>query len=92
MCLLCEGDHYSRLCPCMDEASYLLENIKLPTGYHSISSKPSLVDGLVNLVPSLISLVDQVVNLVSSSVEPLTQLFDLVISSIIPTLHLKSET
>jgi hypothetical protein len=50
--LLCEGDHYSHLFPRMDEASYILEKIQLPTGYHNISSKPSLVDGLVNLVPS----------------------------------------
>jgi hypothetical protein len=75
-CMLCEGDHYSHLFPRMDEASYLLEKIQLPTGYHNISPKPSLVDGLVNLVPSLVSLVDQVVNLVSSSVEPLTQVVD----------------
>jgi hypothetical protein len=54
-CLLCEGDHYSHLCPHMDEASYLLEKLQLPTGYRSISSKPSLVDGLVNPVPSPIS-------------------------------------
>jgi hypothetical protein len=51
-CLLCEGDHYSHLFPRMDEASYLLEKIQLPTGYRNISPKPSLVDGLVNLVPS----------------------------------------
>jgi hypothetical protein len=56
----------------MDKASYLLEKIQLPTGYHKISPNPSLVDGLVNLVPSPVSLVDQVVNLVSSSVEPVT--------------------
>jgi hypothetical protein len=51
-----------------------------------------LVDGMVNLVPSLVSLVDQVVNLVSSSVEPLTKVVDPVPSSINPTFHLKSET
>jgi hypothetical protein len=76
----------------MDKASYLLENIQLPIDYHKISPKPSLVDRLVNLVPSSVSLVDQVVNLVSSLVEPLTQVGDLVPSSINPTLHLKSET
>jgi hypothetical protein len=76
----------------MEEASYLLENIQLPTGYHNISPKPSLVDGLVNPVPSSVSLIDQVVNLVSSSVEPQNQVIDSVSSSIIPTLHLKSET
>jgi hypothetical protein len=57
-CLLCEGDHYSHLCPRIDEASYLLEKIQLPTGDHEICSNPSLVDGMVNSVPSPISLVD----------------------------------
>jgi hypothetical protein len=28
-CMLCKGDHYSHLCPRMDEASYLLEKIQL---------------------------------------------------------------
>jgi hypothetical protein len=89
-CMLCKGDHYSRIFPHMDEASYILEKIQLPTGYHdNISPKPSLVDGLVNPVPSRVSLVDQVVNLVSSSIEPLTQVVNLVPSSINPTLHLK---
>jgi hypothetical protein len=56
----------------MDEASSLLEKLQLPKGYRKISSDPSLVDGLVNPVPSPVSSVDQVVNLVSSSVEPRT--------------------
>jgi hypothetical protein len=89
-CFLCEGDHYSHLFPRMDEASYLLENIQLSTGYHNISPKLSLVDGLVNPVPSSVSLIDQVVNLVSSSVEPKTQVVDPVPSSVSPPLHLKS--
>jgi hypothetical protein len=91
-CLLCKGDHYSHLFPRMDEGSYLLENIQLPTGYQNISPRPSLVDGLVNIVPFPLSLVDPVVNIVSSSVEPKTQGIVPVPSSIIPTLHLKSET
>jgi hypothetical protein len=91
-CMLCEGDHYSHLCPCMDVASSLLENIQIPTSYRKIFPNPSLVDGVVNLVPSLVSPVDQVVNLVSSWVEPLTKVVDLVPSSINPTFHLKSET
>jgi hypothetical protein len=90
--LLCEGDNYSQLFPCMDEASYILENFQLPASDHEISSNPLLIDGLVNLVPSLISLVDQVIILVSSSVQPLTQVADLVPSSVSPTLHLKSKT
>jgi hypothetical protein len=51
-CMLCEGDHYSHLCPRMDEASSLLEKLQLPKGYRNISPNPSLVDGLVNPVPS----------------------------------------
>jgi hypothetical protein len=57
-CMLCEGDHYSHICPHMDEASSLLKNLQLPTGYHNISPNPSLGDGMVNLVPSPVILVD----------------------------------
>jgi hypothetical protein len=91
-CMLCEGDHYSHLCPRIDEASSLLEKLQLPKGYRKISPNPSLVEGLVNPVPSLVIPVDQVVNLVSSSIEPQTQVVDPVPSSISPTLHQKSET
>jgi hypothetical protein len=56
--MLCEGDHYSHLFPHMDEASSLLEKLQLPTGYRKISPNPSLVDEMVNLVPSLVSLID----------------------------------
>jgi hypothetical protein len=98
-CMLCEGDHHSHLFPRMDEASYLLENLQLPTGYPKISPNPSLVDVLinlvpspVNLVPSPVNLVNQVVNLVSSSVEPLTKVVDPVLSSVNPTPPLKSAT
>jgi hypothetical protein len=91
-CMLCKGNHYSHLCPRMDEASSLLEKLQLPKGYRKLSSDPLLVDGLVNLVPSPISPVDQVVNLVSSSIEPRTQVADPVLSSISPTLHQKIET
>jgi hypothetical protein len=91
-CMLCKGDHYSHLCPRMDEASYLLEKIQHPKGYHKLSPDPSLVDGLVNTVPSPVSPVDQVVNLVSSLIEPQTQVVDLVPQSINPALHQKSGT
>jgi hypothetical protein len=50
--MLCKGNHYSHLCPRMDEASSLLEKLQLPKGYRKISPNSSLVDGLVNLVPS----------------------------------------
>jgi hypothetical protein len=91
-CMLCKGDHYSHLCPRMDEASSLLEKLQLPKGYRKLSPNSSLVDELVNSVPSPISLVDQVVNLVSSSIELQTQVVDPVPSSINPTLHQKSVT
>jgi hypothetical protein len=85
--MLCEGDHYSHLYPRMDEASSLLAKLQLQTDYHKIPPNPSLVDGMVNPVPSPVSLVDQVVNIVSSSVEPLTKVVDPVPSSISPTFH-----
>jgi hypothetical protein len=91
-CMLCKGNHYSHLCPRMDEASSLLEKHQLPKGYHKLSSDPSLVDGLVNPVPSLISPVDQVVNLVSSSIEPQTQVVDPFSSLVDPTLPLEGDT
>jgi hypothetical protein len=90
--MLCKGNHYSHICPRMDEASSLLEKLQLPKGYRKLSSDPSLVDGLVNPVPSSVSPVDQVVNLVSSSIEPQTQVVGPVPSSISPTLHQKSDT
>jgi hypothetical protein len=89
--MLCKGDHYSHLCPCMDEASSLLKNIQLPISYHNISPNPLLVDGMVNPVPSSVNPIDQVVNLVSSSVEPLTQMVDL-FPPINPILCLENET
>jgi hypothetical protein len=69
-CMLCKGNHYSHLFPCMDAISSLLEILQLPKGYRNLSSDPSLVDGLVNPVPSLVNPVYQMVNLVSSSIEP----------------------
>jgi hypothetical protein len=91
-CMLCKGNHYSLLFPRIDKDSSLLEKIQLPKGYCKLSSDPSLVDGLINPVPSPVSPVDQVVNLVSSLIEPRTQAADLVLSSIIPALHQKSDT
>jgi hypothetical protein len=74
----------------MDEASSLLEKIQLPKGYCKLSPNPSLVDGLVNPVPSPVSPVDQVVNLVSSSIESQTQVADPFPSSVDPTPPLTS--
>jgi hypothetical protein len=91
LCMLCKGDHYSHLCPRMDEDYSLLENPQLPKGYRNISPNPSLVDGLVNPVPSPVNPVDQVVNLVSSPVEPLTKKVDL-FPPVNPILPLENET
>jgi hypothetical protein len=57
-CMLCKDNHYSHLCPRMDEASSLLEKLQLPKGYRKLSSNPSLVDGLANLVSSPVSPID----------------------------------
>jgi hypothetical protein len=57
-CMLCKGENYSHLCPRMDKASSLLEKLQLPKGYCKISLKSSLVDGLINHVPSSVNLVD----------------------------------
>jgi hypothetical protein len=91
-CMLCKGDHYSHLSPRMDETSSLLEKLQLLAGYRRISPNPSLVDGMVNLVPFPVNPIDQVVNLVSSLVEPLTKVVDPSLSSINPSFHLESET
>jgi hypothetical protein len=91
-CMLCKDDHYSHLCPRMDEASSLLAKLQLPVGYHRLSPNPSLVDGMVNPIPSLVNLVDEVVNLVSSLVEPLTKVADPTPSWISPSFHLEIET
>jgi hypothetical protein len=56
--MLCKGDHYSHLCPRMNEAYSLFEKLQLPTSYHKIPSNPSLFDEMVNPVPSPFSLVD----------------------------------
>jgi hypothetical protein len=42
----------------MEEAYSLLEKIQLPTSYRKIPPNPSLVDEMVNPVPSPVSLVD----------------------------------
>jgi hypothetical protein len=90
--MLCKGDHYSHLCPHMDEDSSLLEKLQLPKGYRNLSPNPSLVDGLINQVSSPVNSVDHVVNLVSSSIEPLTKVVDPSPSSINPSFHMGSET
>ena len=84
-CLLCKDMNFTYLCPHMDEASKLLEDItishqRLPTGYHKLSLDIPLVDKVVDLVssevdPTLPSKSEfQVVNLDSSVVDPIIPL------------------
>ena len=80
-CLLCKDMHFTYLCPFMDEASKLLEDItvsrqRLPTGYRKLSLQPPLVDKVVDPVltsidPTLpLKSEVQVVNSDSSMVDP----------------------
>jgi hypothetical protein len=96
-CMLCTGSHLTHLCPCMDEASKLLEDMtvsqpQLPAAYHKISLDPPVVDGMITPVPSPVNPVDHVVNLVTSLVEPVDKVVELIPSSVNPTLLLESAT
>lgn len=55
---LCEGEHLLHLCPLMDKASKVLENLatpqpKLPICYQKLSSDPLLVGKEIDLDSSL---------------------------------------
>jgi hypothetical protein len=96
-CMLCKGSHLSHLCPHMNEASKLLEDMtvsqpQLPAAYCKISLNPLIVDEMINLVPPSVSPVDQVVNLVTSLDELVDQVVDPIPSLVNPTLPLESET
>jgi hypothetical protein len=96
-CMLCKGSHLTHLCPCMDEASKLLEDMtvsqpQLPAAYRKLSLDPPVVDGMITPVPSPVNPVDHVVNLVTSLVEPVDKVVDPIPSSVNPTLPLESET
>jgi hypothetical protein len=96
-CMLCKGSHLTHLCPHMDEASKLLEDMtvsqpQLPAAYRKLSLNPPVVDGMINPVPSPVNPVDHVVNLVTSLVEPVDKVVDPIPSSVNPTLPLESET
>jgi hypothetical protein len=97
LCMLCKGSHLTHLCPHMEEASKLLEDMtvsqpQLPAAYRKLSLNPPIVDGMITLVPSPVNLVDHVVNLVTSLVEPVDKVVDPIPSSVNPTLPLESET
>jgi hypothetical protein len=95
--MLCKGSHLTHLCPHLDEASKLLEDMTvsqppLPATYRKISLNPPIVDGMITPVPLLVTPVDHVVNLVTSSVEPVDKVVDLIPSSINLTLPSGSGT
>jgi len=55
---LCEGEHLLHLCPLMDKASKVLENLaapkpQLPVGYQRLSSDPLPVGKEIELDSSL---------------------------------------
>jgi hypothetical protein len=96
-CMLCKGNHLTHLCPHMDEASKLLEDMtvsqpQLPTSYRKISLTPPVVDGMINPVPLSVSPVYQVVNLVTYLDELVDQVVNPIPSSFNPTLSLESKT
>jgi hypothetical protein len=96
-CMLCKGSQLIHLCPHMDEASKLLEDMtvsqpQLPAAYRKISLSPPVVDGMITPVPSLVNLVDHVVNLVMSLVEPVDKVVDPIPSSVNLILPSESET
>ena len=87
-CFHCKEMHFTYLCPLMDEASKLLEDInvsfqRIPTCYCKLSLEPSLVDQVVD---SVLTSVDPTLPLKSEIdvVNPSPSLVD-------PTLLLKSE-
>jgi hypothetical protein len=96
-CMLCKGSHLTHLCPCMDEASKLLEDMtvsqpQFPVVYRNLSLSPPIVDGMITLVPSPVNLVDHVVNLVTSLVEPVDKVVDPIPSSVNLVLPSERET
>jgi hypothetical protein len=97
MCMLCGGSHQTHLFPHMDEASKLLEDMtisqpQLPVVYRKVTLDPPVVDGMINLVLSLVILVDHVLYMVTSFVESVDNVVDSITSLVGPTLLLESET
>jgi hypothetical protein len=96
-CMLCKGSHLTHLCPYMEEASKLLEDMtvsqpQLPAAYRKLSLNPTIVDGMINPVPSPVNPIDHVVNMVTSLVAPVDKVVEPIPSSVNPTLPLESET
>ena len=58
-CKLCKGSHQTHICPHMDEASKLLENLtvpqqEFPTGYRKLSPNLPSTDGVIDLISSTV--------------------------------------
>jgi hypothetical protein len=95
LCMLCKGNHLTHLCPRMDKASKLLEDMtvsqpQFPTVYSKFSLNPPVVDGMITRDPSPINLIDHVINLVTSLIEPVDIVVNPIPFSIDPTLPLES--
>jgi hypothetical protein len=96
-CMLCKGSHLTHLCPHMDKALKLMEDMtisqpQLPAAYRKLSLNPPVVDRMITLVPSTVNLVDHVVNLVTSLVEPIDKVVDPIPSSVNIILPSERET
>ena len=94
-CMLCKGSHLTHLCPHMDKASKLLEDMtvsqpQLPASYRKISLNPPVVDGMINPVPPSVNPIGHVVNLVTSLIAPVDKVVDPIPSSVNPPLPLES--
>jgi hypothetical protein len=97
LCMLCKGSHLTHLCPHMDKALKLLEDMivsqpQLPVSYSKLSLNPPVVDRMITPVPSSVNLVNHVVNLVMSLVEPVDKVVDLIPSLVNLALPSESET
>lgn len=98
-CKLCKGSHQTHICPHMDEASTLLENLtvpqqEFPTGYRKLSPNLPSTDGVIDLNSRK---VDHTLPLESETHvtqvdDPLVdQVVDSISHSVDPTFTLESE-
>jgi hypothetical protein len=95
LCILCKGSHLTHLCPCMDKALKLLEDMtvsqpQLLAAYRKFSLNPPVVDGMITPDPSSVNPIDHVLNLATSLIEPVDKVVDSIPSSVDPTLPLES--
>jgi hypothetical protein len=107
-CMLCKGSHLTHLCPHMEEASKLLEDMtvsqpQLPAAYRKFFLDPPVVDGMIAPVPSPVNPtlpLESETQAVDSfpPIDPIlpleneTQVVDLISPSVDPTLLLESKS